>query len=338
LEEEERRYLFKGKGLGHGAGLCQHGALALSRLGYNRYEILEHYYGDINLISSEAEVFSPYLLYCVFDLSTGDCISAFPGQALLERRVPPGSIFKLIVALYLAEARDDIFRSYAYRCPGINRTDPSMPARCWHEKGHGMVRLPEALAHSCNLYFASLYNRISEKKFRDFFRRFCETLEIDSKLPETGRMTEWSRMLAGLDFRVDFAVRDYVKIIRFIALGGQSGHGGRCLPGISPGEIAIIKDALNDTFAIGTASGPLRPYGNPAAHVGIARFEEAAGVNISGMWGKTSTVIDGTNRAVGYGLFMGGDATRGVVAILRKGNGHLAARWAREVCRGRQGK
>ncbi len=335
---DTRHYLFRGRGLGHGAGLCQHGALELSRRGYNRYEILEHYYGDIHLVPSDPEAQSPYLSYCVFELSTGKYISAKPGQAFLQRRVPPGSIFKLIVAFYLAEAREDIFGSYAYRCQGINRADPDMPERCWYEKGHGTVRLPEALAHSCNLYFASLYNRISEKKFRDFFMHFCESLEIDAKLPETSGRKEWSRMLAGLDFRIDFAVDDYVKIIRFIGSGGVSVRGVRCLAGVSPGEIAILKQALGDTFNSGTASGTLRPYGDFAAHTGIARIEERGGDPPPGMWGKTSTIIDGTNRALGYGLFVGGDATRGVVALLRKGNGHLAARWARAVCRGGAGE
>ncbi len=334
---ETQHYMFRGRGLGHGVGLCQHGALELSRRGYNRYEILEHYYGDIHLVSPDADAQSPYLSYCVFELSTGKCISASPGQAFLRRRVPPGSVFKLIVALYLAEAREDIFGSYAYRCHGINRADPDMPERCWHDKGHGTVRLPEALAHSCNLYFASLYNRISEKKFRDFFIRFCEGLELDAKLPETSGRKEWSRMLAGLDFRIDFAVNDYVKIIRFIASGGVSDRGVRTFPGVSPGEIAIIKHALGNTFENGTASGTLRPYGDFAAYTGIARFEEMGGHLLPGMWGKTSTIIDGSNRALGYGLFVGGDATRGVVALLRKGNGHLAARWARAVCRDKAG-
>lgn len=333
-----RRYVFKGRGLGHGAGLCQHGALALSRRGYNRFEILEHYYGDLDLITSDTAARSPYLSYCVFDLASGECIIADPGHAFLNRRVPPGSVFKLIVAFYLAEGRDDIFRSYTYQCRGVNRTDTSMPERCWHEKGHGTIRLSEALAHSCNLYFASLHNRISEKNFRDFFSRFCRCVKIDAKLPETKGKKEWSQLLAGLDFRIDFAISDYIKIVRFIASGGYSERGARCLPGVTPGEIAMLRSALGGTFDVGTASGPLRTCGDDAAYTGIAQIEQMGRSSVSGMWGKTSTIIDGTNRALGYGLFIGGNATTGVVALLRKGNGHLAARWARELCRVRGGE
>ncbi|MBN1572680.1 MAG: SpoIID/LytB domain-containing protein [Deltaproteobacteria bacterium] len=37
-------YLFKGRGLGHGVGMCQEGAIRLSRLGLNHEEIIEFYF------------------------------------------------------------------------------------------------------------------------------------------------------------------------------------------------------------------------------------------------------------------------------------------------------
>jgi stage II sporulation protein D len=39
----------KGKGWGHGVGLCQFGAVELARKGYNYERILKHYYQDIDL-------------------------------------------------------------------------------------------------------------------------------------------------------------------------------------------------------------------------------------------------------------------------------------------------
>ena len=38
-----------GNGFGHGVGLCQWGAIAMSRKGNNFREILEHYYPGIQL-------------------------------------------------------------------------------------------------------------------------------------------------------------------------------------------------------------------------------------------------------------------------------------------------
>lgn len=42
--------LLKGKGHGHGVGLCQEGAMRMSKIGYNYAEILQFYYTDVHLI------------------------------------------------------------------------------------------------------------------------------------------------------------------------------------------------------------------------------------------------------------------------------------------------
>lgn len=42
--------LFKGRGYGHGLGMCQEGAMKMSKLGYNYIEILNFYYKNIQLI------------------------------------------------------------------------------------------------------------------------------------------------------------------------------------------------------------------------------------------------------------------------------------------------
>ena len=42
--------LFKGKGYGHGLGMCQEGAMRMSKVGYTYTEILNFYYKNIQLI------------------------------------------------------------------------------------------------------------------------------------------------------------------------------------------------------------------------------------------------------------------------------------------------
>lgn len=42
--------LFKGRGYGHGLGMCQEGAMKMSKLGYNYIDILNFYYKNIQLI------------------------------------------------------------------------------------------------------------------------------------------------------------------------------------------------------------------------------------------------------------------------------------------------
>lgn len=44
LRQEKNNYVFDGRGLGHGLGLCQYGAMEMARRGYSYREILRHYF------------------------------------------------------------------------------------------------------------------------------------------------------------------------------------------------------------------------------------------------------------------------------------------------------
>jgi SpoIID/LytB domain protein len=44
MQIEKRAYLFTGRGMGHGLGLCQYGAMEMARQGYSYREILRHYF------------------------------------------------------------------------------------------------------------------------------------------------------------------------------------------------------------------------------------------------------------------------------------------------------
>jgi len=55
LEVKRRRgkvkgIVIKGGGYGHGVGMCQWGAISMSRLGYGYEEILKHYYKDVDIV------------------------------------------------------------------------------------------------------------------------------------------------------------------------------------------------------------------------------------------------------------------------------------------------
>jgi stage II sporulation protein D len=57
LETKDSTYVFKGKGFGHGVGLCQWGSRALGLQGKNFKQILQHYYplAEVRLASSVAQ-------------------------------------------------------------------------------------------------------------------------------------------------------------------------------------------------------------------------------------------------------------------------------------------
>lgn len=50
LEKENDSIVLKGKGYGHGIGLCQEGAMKMASMGYRYYEILHYYYKDIHIV------------------------------------------------------------------------------------------------------------------------------------------------------------------------------------------------------------------------------------------------------------------------------------------------
>lgn len=91
------------------------------------------------------------------DTLRDDIAKPFMNKAI-EGLYPPGSTFKIVVALAALEAgaiteREKIF------CPGHwNYGDRRY--HCWEDKGHGWVDLAGALKHSCDIYFYQVALRI----------------------------------------------------------------------------------------------------------------------------------------------------------------------------------
>jgi penicillin-binding protein 2 len=83
----------------------------------------------------------------------------FPLQnRAISGQYPPGSVFKIVVALAGLEERV-IDPEEEIACPGYytlgNRT-----YNCWQETGHGAVKLHRALKESCDVYFYKIGNRL----------------------------------------------------------------------------------------------------------------------------------------------------------------------------------
>ena len=54
IQETANNVLLKGRGFGHGVGLCQIGAMEMAALGYNYSEILHFYYSGVHIIDLSA--------------------------------------------------------------------------------------------------------------------------------------------------------------------------------------------------------------------------------------------------------------------------------------------
>jgi stage II sporulation protein D len=50
IEHATNEVVFKGRGFGHGVGLCQEGAMRMSKLGYSYKDVIHFYYTDVHLI------------------------------------------------------------------------------------------------------------------------------------------------------------------------------------------------------------------------------------------------------------------------------------------------
>jgi len=311
-------YNFRGSGLGHGAGMSFEGALQLAERGYSRYEILEHYYPEIKYNGTSESAVNHQLQYIVFNSGSGEIVKSSAGTSFRNRIIPCGSIFKLFITLYLQSERKDLFYNYSYTCMDaekIKEKNRLMPHECWKKSGHGRMNISGALSNSCNKYFASLYDRIDYKDFSRWVAGFASKQGIVLFVPEIKSKADFSNLLAGLNFNVTITVDGLIKLNRYIYLENKD-H--------SSEEMEVIFNALHKTFTDGTAK---------------ENGSEKVSLNLSGsnsnfkkdLWGKTGTVIAGTNNHYGYGIFTGGLSSTGIVAILRKGTGAMAAKESEKI-------
>ncbi len=310
-------FKFRGSGLGHGAGMSFEGALQLAERGYSRYEIIEHYYPEIQY-NIPPSYNNSQLQYIIFDYKSGETIQSSTGNSFKKRIIPCGSIFKLFIAIYLAEKRTDLFYNYTYTCAESEK-DNQMPELCWDKSGHGRMDLMSALYHSCNKYFASLYGKIDPEDFTRWIKTFIAENGITLTVPKIKNKKEFSNLLAGLNFNLTITIDGIIKLNRYIYMESKENPAGRT------GEIFT---ALHKTFTDGTAKE--HPDDNiQNKYRGIISQND---YNIKkDLWGKTGTVIAGTNSHHGYGIFTGGLNSKGITAILRKGTGASAAKESEKI-------
>jgi penicillin-binding protein 2 len=92
---------------------------------------------------------------------------------------PPGSTFKMIVALAALESRA-IGPDHEVYCPGFTQLGQAR-FHCWRHHGHGRLGLIQAIAQSCDVYFYDVARRAGLEAIADMARRFGfgERLGID---------------------------------------------------------------------------------------------------------------------------------------------------------------
>ncbi len=326
--KDKKTWIFKGKGLGHGVGLCQNGASSMSARGFSRYEILFHYFPEIEFSHVTSEADTPNLSYLLFNIKSGQILnSTNPG--IDKRFITAGSVFKLITVLYLASERPDLFSGYEFTCTGNQSQNSSMPERCWKRAGHGKINLENALSGSCNLYFASLYNHIDREKYKKFLTLLKKNYSFKFEFPSIDSDKKFAEILSGLDSGISFYISDLIRLIQiYSSISCDDPSIEEFKYSLPASSRQIISKALLGTFITGTASGEIKKFGPEINYISLLKIKN---IDTEGLSGKTSTMLDGTGIPQSYGLFIGFSGETGIITILRNGNGHLSAKWAAKI-------
>ena len=140
---------------------------------------LKEYKGAMVLMNAETgEIIS----YCSFpDYKLSSFVGPVPAekwsewnlssdQPLLNRPIQgmysPGSIFKLLTAIYVLE-NEIVNLDKTYYCNGTYRLG-NRSFKCWKKEGHQSVNIHQAIVNSCNVYFYNLSHLISYNDFISF--------------------------------------------------------------------------------------------------------------------------------------------------------------------------
>lgn len=96
-----------------------------------------------------------------------------PDKPLINKPIssqyPPGSTFKMIVAL--AALGQGVNPEQSVYCPGhVDLGNHRF--HCWKEEGHGHMTMQQAIAHSCNSYFYTISKRIGVEPIAAMAKRF----------------------------------------------------------------------------------------------------------------------------------------------------------------------
>ena len=122
------------------------------------------------------------------------------GNKAIQGQYPPGSTFKIVVAMAaMVEGKmDDKERYY---CPG-HITRENHKFYCWKRQGHGQVGLVQALAQSCDVFFYKLAEKVGidaiERQARRLGLGDYTKISLVGEAPGLVPSRSWKRAMQGL--------------------------------------------------------------------------------------------------------------------------------------------
>ena len=133
-----------------------------------------------------------------------------PRKPLINKAIsgqyPPGSTFKMIVALAALEA-GIVNAGHRVFCNGVTKLG-NTKFHCWRNRygGHGWMDMKQAIAQSCDIYFYDLARRIGVDRIGDMARRFGmgEALGIELTGEQSGLVPskDWKLAVTGVPWQM----------------------------------------------------------------------------------------------------------------------------------------
>jgi penicillin-binding protein 2 len=118
----------------------------------------------------------------------------------LSGQYPPGSTFKMIVALAALEA-GLIDETTTHYCNGQFRLG-NQKFHCWKRYGHGKMDLEQSIAQSCDVFFYEVGKELGQEKIVEMAKRFGlgETFDLPIAGEKRGLVPtpEWKRAARGV--------------------------------------------------------------------------------------------------------------------------------------------
>lgn len=117
---------------------------------------------------------------------------------------PPGSTFKMIVALAALES-GAVGPEQRFHCPGFLEVG-NHPFRCWRRGGHGSVAMVRGIVESCDVYFYEVARRVGIDRIGAMAVRFglggTLDIELPGERPGLVPTQEWKRAARGAPWYV----------------------------------------------------------------------------------------------------------------------------------------
>ncbi len=145
--------------------------------------ILEPDTGRILAMVSKPD-FDPNTIASDWEYLVSDESSSVLLNRALQGLYPPGSIFKVLTALYYLQEHDDIYEDYLFDCQGAV-TQSDVTITCYNSIVHGQESLRSAFANSCNTAFATIGLSLSNTGFRKLSESFLFNHSLPVDLPHS---------------------------------------------------------------------------------------------------------------------------------------------------------